>query len=185
MGRGASKVSTNNNLQGVEISEKLKQEKFKEPLKVINKLVGEYNTNLTEIGVGAEKAAGDVDITGNKMRINSGDVAIAVHEFAHTLANSNAQKYGLQDNKEFWKEIDSVKRAYHNDVDKNQDTKRWISHYEHSSRNKDEFLAEAFTQAKLKELGITTKLSQRKYGSDYTYSEQVLKIVDKYFKRRR
>jgi hypothetical protein len=42
-------------------------------------------------------------------------------------------------------------------------------------------MAEAFTMAKAKELGITLPDT---YGSDYTYADMVLKVINKYFKRK-
>lgn len=148
---------------------------------IIQKLASEYQTNLKTVTIGAKKAAGDVDITGNRMRLSDKHLDTAVHEFAHTLASSEADKTGLTDNKQFWKEISGVQRAYHRDVDSAQDSSRWISSYEHASRSKDEFMAEAFTQAKMHEMGL---IIPDKYGKDYTYSQQVLDIVDRYFRRR-
>lgn len=148
---------------------------------IIQKLASEYQTNLKTVTIGAKKAAGDVDITGNRMRLSDKHLDTAVHEFAHTLASSEADKTGLTDNKQFWKEISGVQRAYHRDVDSAQDSSRWISSYEHASRSKDEFMAEAFTQAKMHEMGLNIP---DKYGKDYTYSQQVLDIVDRYFRRR-
>lgn len=60
------------------------------------------------------------------------------------------------------------------------DTSKWISGYEHGSSSIDEFFAEAFTQAKMKELEIELP---SKYGSDFTYSNMVLAIVNKYLKK--
>ena len=147
---------------------------------IIEKLSNQYNTRLQRVTIGAEKAGGDVQISGAVMRLNSTQASVAIHEFAHTLANSNADKYKLTNDVEFWKEIKKVYRQYHKDVDKLQDSSRWISSYEHSSRKIDEFMAEAFTHAKLRELGIDVP---SRYGDDYTYSQKVLDIVDKYFKK--
>lgn len=154
--------------------------KFDQTRSLISSLSNEYTTRLEQVTVGAEKAAGDVDISGSRMRLNAKQISNAVHEFAHTLANSNADKYGLTNDKEFWKEIRKIYRAYHKDVDAAQDVSRWISSYEHSSRNLDEFMAEAFTHAKLAELGLEIP---SKYGKDFKYSRQVLATVNKYFKR--
>ena len=81
---------------------------------------------------------------------------------------------------DFWKEIKKIQREYHRDVDKTSDTSRWISSYEHSSRSVDEFFAEAFTQAKMSKLKLELP---PKYGADLTYSNKVLEVVDKYFKK--
>lgn len=152
----------------------------KEQEQIITRLTKEYNTRLQHVTVGAEKAAGTVDMSGATMNLSAKDIGTAVHEFAHTMANSAADKYGLTNDGEFWKEIKKIRRAYKKDVDAKQDISRWISGYEHGSKSIDEFFAEAFTQAKLNEMGI--KLPS-KYGSDFTYSKKVLATVDKYFKK--
>ena len=156
------------------------KDKFKSARTLIQDLSKQYNTRLEVVMTGAEKAAGDVDISGSRMRLNTSQETSVLHEFAHTLASSNADKYGLTNDEDFWKEIKKVYRAYHKDVDSDQDARRWISSYEHSSRNVDEFFAEAFAHAKAKELGIEIPA---KYGSDFTYSDKVLAIVKKYFGR--
>ena len=84
------------------------------------------------------------------------------------------------DDADFWKEIKAIKREYHKDVDKAVDPSRWISFYEHSNRSVDEFFAEAFTHAKMKQMGIPIP---DKYGIDFTYSNRVLTVTDKYFKK--
>lgn len=174
-------IPKNKNGTSISFDEKIIQDpKFGQSRSLISKLSNEYNTRLERVAVGAEKAAGDVDITGSRMRLNAKQVSTALHEFAHTLANTNAEKYGLTDDKAFWKEIRKIYRAYHKDVDAVQDVRRWISSYEHSSRNIDEFMAEAFTHAKLAELGLEIP---SKYGTDFTYSRQVLATINKYFKR--
>lgn len=187
MGRGKSGAGGGgssdklNNLKNIDIAENmLNNPKYEQPLAILNDLTEEYNTRLGAIKTGAEKAAGDVDMSGYTLRINTNDAAISIHEFAHTLANSSADKYGLTNDKDFWKEIRKVRNEYHRDVDRKQDSKRWISQYEHSSGSIDEFFADAFTHAKLKQMGLTTRQS---YGSDYTYSDKVLAITDKYFRK--
>ena len=179
----ASKIENLVNKDGVKIQfeDAIKNgDKYKTIRKLIQDLTKEYETRLETVGTGAERAAGDVNISGAKMRLNTSQEASALHEFAHTLASSNADKYGLTNDKEFWKEIRKVYREYHKDVDAAQDVKRWISSYEHSSRDIDEFMAEAFAHAKAREKGIAVP---SKYGNDYTYSQKVLQIIDKYFKR--
>ena len=156
------------------------QEKFKDSRKCITSLSQEYNTRLETVGTGAKNAGGDVDMSGASMRLSSAEPTTAIHEFAHTLANSSAEKYGLTNDSDFWKEIKKIRRAYHKDVDADGDTRRWISSYEHSSKSIDEFMAEAFTHAKAKELGYDLP---SKYGNDFKYSRQVLEIINKYFKK--
>ena len=143
---------------------------------LIEDLSSQYNTRLQRVGIGAEKAAGDVDVSGSRMRLSAKHDNTTIHEFAHTLANSKADKYGLTHDLDFWKEIKKIRRDYMKAVE--SDPSRWISTYEHSSRSIDEFMAEAFTHAKMHELGLPIP---SKYGSDFTYSQKVLDVIDKYF----
>ena len=165
---------------GKPISFKLNEAKFGSSIRILQSLANEYDTRLHEVTAGTVKAAGDVDISGRGMRLSSADVAVAIHEFAHTLANSDAEKYGLTNHGSFWKEIKSIQRAYKKATENATD--KWISSYEHSSRSADEFFAEAFAHAKMKQLGIPR---HRNYGNDYTYSNKVLDTVDKYFKKKK
>ena len=167
------------NQSNIEFDFKGKEEKFEQSKELILELESEYQTRLQKVTVGAEKAAGTVDMSGATLKkINSNAPEVALHEFAHTLADSSADKYGLTHDEEFWKEIRAIRNKYHRDVDQDQDTSRWISTYEHSNKSIDEFMCDAFTHAKAKELGLS--LSD-KYGNDYTYSDQVLDTVNKYF----
>lgn len=143
---------------------------------LIQALADEYNTRLERVTVGAKKAAGDVDISGSRMRLSDKHDYTIIHEFAHTLANSSADKYGLTNDQELWKEIKSIRRKYMKEVENVPN--RWISAYEHSGKSVDEFMAEAFTHAKMREMGLPIP---DKYGKDFTYSQQVLDTVNKYF----
>ena len=145
---------------------------------ILRSLVDEYRTRLQNVTIGAQKAAGDVDVSGARMRLSDKHAGTAFHEFAHTLANTNADKFGLTHDQAFWKEIKKIRREYMKDVE--NDPSRWISSYEHSGRSLDEFMCEAFAHAKMRERGIQPHKS---YGSDYTYSQRVLDTVDKYFRR--
>ena len=86
------------------------------------------------------------------------------HEFAHSLSQSR-EKTDI----EFWKEMRKLKREYEG----MRGTSIWfdmkISDY--ASKDVDEFLAEAFTQAKLSD-------------NPSVYSLKVLEVVDKYFKKK-
>ena len=154
-------------------------EKRQEQEDLIKNLSSQYDTRLKEVKGGAEHAAGDVDITGQIMRLSSSNVEAAIHEFAHTLANTNADKYGLTDDGDFWSEIRKIRTSYRKAV--KDDRQKQISTYADSQNILDEFMAEAFTMAKAKELGIALPDT---YGSDYTYADMVLKVINKYFKRK-
>ena len=145
---------------------------------ILMNLSGQYDTRLEKITGGADRAAGDVDITGQVMRLNSSKIPDAIHEFAHTLANSDADKYGLTDDKDFWNEIRKIRTSYRKAV--RDDWKKQISSYA-DSQSIDEFFAEAFTLAKAKELGVELPDT---YGNDYTFANMVLKVIDKYFKKK-
>lgn len=153
-------------------------EKFKESQQVIERLSKEYNTRLKQVTTGAKHAAGDVDITGEVMRLNTGKVSDAIHEFAHTLANTDADKYGLTNEQAFWKEVRKVRTEYRKAV--REDYSKTISSYADTGNILDEFMAEAFTQAKALQIGVDLP---EQYGKDLTYSGQVLNIIDKYFKK--
>lgn len=173
-----TKIAVNKNGYEIIYDWKGKEEKFAEQQRLINDLSNEYNTRLKLVTVGAEKSAGDVGMDGAIIRINTKDPSTSIHEFGHTLANTNADKYGLTNDEEFWKEIKKIRKEYMQEV--GDDTTRWISSYEHSSRDLNEFMCEAFTQAKLHELGLEIP---EKYGNDFTYSNRVLETVNKYFKK--
>lgn len=145
---------------------------------IIEKLAREYDTRLYEVKIGADKAAGTVDV-GGTMRLSAKKSEVPIHEFAHSIATYDMQKFGLTDYDEFWKEIKKLQRRYRKEV--GDDSSRWISAYENSKRNVDEFLAEGFTHAKMHEWGM--EIPER-YGN-LEVSKEVLKIVDKYFKKKR
>ena len=171
---------TNINGEIIQFDWKDKNQLREKQQEIISDLSKEYRTRLQKVTTGAKQSAGNVDMSGAVMRLSDSHVNTAVHEFAHTLANSAADKYGLTNDADFWKEIKKIQREYHRDVDKTSDTSRWISSYEHSSRSVDEFFAEAFTQAKMSKLKLELP---PKYGADLTYSNKVLEVVDKYFKK--
>lgn len=171
---------TNVNGEIIQFDWKDKNQLREKQQEIISDLSNEYRTRLQKVTTGAKQSAGNVDMSGAVMRLSDSHVNTAVHEFAHTLANSAADKYGLTNDADFWKEIKKIQREYHRDVDKTSDTSRWISSYEHSSRSVDEFFAEAFTQAKMSKLKLELP---PKYGADLTYSNKVLEVVNKYFKK--
>ena len=160
----------------IEYDFKGQDEKFGKSRKLIDKLSAEYNTHLENVTIGARHAAGAVDMSGTTMHLSSADPAVAIHEFAHSMANSKATQYGVTHDDDFWKEIKAVRRRYRKEA--GSDTDRWISSYEHSHKDVDEFFAEAFTQAKMHEMGLELP---GKYGTDTTYSQQVLEITNRYF----
>ena len=92
------------------------------------------------------------------------------HEFAHTLSSA-----GRKIDPEFWKEINRIKRAYVRELGqielgKSKYTKEDIFISGYARKNADEFMAEAFTQALLAE-------------NPSPFALEVLKVVDKYFKK--
>ena len=155
-------------------------EKRREQEDLIKNLSSQYDTRLKEVKGGAEHAAGDVDMTGQIMRLNSSNAGDALHEFAHTLANTTADKYGLTEDRDFWSEIRKIRTEYRKAVRANRD--KMITVYADSDNILDEFMAEAFTHAKAKELKIVLSDS---YGKDYTYSDQVLNVINKYFRKKK
>lgn len=154
-------------------------ERYEKSIEILKDLIMEYNTRLKEVTSGANRAAGDVDsFLGQTMRLNSIKPSVAVHEFAHSLATTEAEKYGFSHDAEFWKEIRKVNREYKKAV--YEDYNKTITAYANSG-GIDEFMAEAFAQAKCVEMGIPLT---DEYWNDYTYAFKVLEIIDKYFKKR-
>lgn len=153
-------------------------DKFKDARALILQLAAQYQTRLQTVIIGAEKAAGAVQVSGAVMKLNTPAVNTVLHEFGHTIAGYRANKLGLTKDDDFWKEIRTIRRKYMKDV--GDDVNRWISPYEHSSGDPDEFFAEAFAHAKMREMGVPIP---SQYGSDFTYSQQVLDTVEKYFGR--
>ena len=107
-------------------------------------------------------------------------VAVMTHEFAHTLSSSMQAH-----DEDFWKEIKKIKKKYASkltSIDKRyivlneltyaeaqaEKAKIMISEYAH--KNADEFLAEAFSMAKLSE-------------TPSPFAMEVLTVVDKYFRK--
>lgn len=152
-------------------------EKWSESVRIIKELTDQYDTRLSTVKIGSVNSAGSVDM-GGCMYLSSAKLEIAIHEFGHSVAIEALTKYGVEHDADFWKEIKSIKRAYRKDV--GVDTRRYISSYEHGTNSVDEFMCEAFTQAKLAEMGLPIPNT---YGNDLTYSQRVLETVDKYFKK--
>ena len=146
----------------------------------IENLTSEFDTKLKEVKTGAQHAAGSVEVSGTIMRVSTKSEADAAHEFAHSISIQNQTKFGLYDEKDFWKEIQKVRTEYRKAV--GDDTTKWISAYEHSSKDLDEFFAEAFTLAIMSEKGLEIP---DKYGNDLTYANEVLRIAKKYFGKKR
>lgn len=159
-------------------AEKLLAPKYDQTRNIINTLAREYETKLQEVRVGAHQAAGTTQISGTVINISSTAPDVAIHEFAHSISMENQTKFGLVNEADFWREIKAVQRAYRRDV--KDDTTRWISAYEHGTKGSDEFMAEAFTLIKAHQMGLPLP---PKYGNDPTYAQQVVDIIDRYFKR--
>lgn len=164
----------------ITFDEKLNGEKWDDAKEIISILSDEYETKLSEVRTGSSKSAGSVQISGTVMNLSDSHPFTVIHEFAHTISIENQTKFGLYSEGEFWKEIKKVQRAYKKAV--RDDSRFWISAYEHGSKGADEFLAEAFTQVEIVKLGYNLP---NKYGQDTTYSSQVVEIIKKYFGRKK
>ena len=146
---------------------------------LIKRLDSEYINHTTQVVRGAHQAGGTADL-GGAIHISNSDEATAIHEFAHQIASEYRTKVGLgrEQDTDFWKELRKVHRKYLRETE--SDPSRWISAYEHGTRDASEFMAEAFAQQKMSEYGIPLP---GKYGKNTTYSKQVLELIDKYYKR--
>ena len=143
----------------------------------IIELADKYNTRLIGITNEAAKKGlkGSVGLD-FKMNLSTTKMNTIVHEFAHSLSITKADKLGLTDDKDFWREIKKIRTQYNKAITKDKSKK--ISNY--SLESIDEFMAEAFTQAYLKN---TNELGWE-YGTDYEYADKVMEVIDKYFKKR-
>ena len=144
---------------------------------LIKNLVNEYNSyvqSVTRGGIGEN----DVDIVG-VMRVNALNTETIMHEFAHTLAQSMRVKAEIADEaeKEFLEEAKKVRREY--TAAWHKDSKEEISVYARESL--EEFIAEAFSHAKMRELGYETARGYKDNESEY--SKAILELADKYFKK--
>ena len=107
------------------------------------------------------------------------NISDLTHEFAHTITASKGGDEG------FWKEIKSIKNRYNRELTKIEkanivdktlsyeesiDKKKEIFISEYANKSVDEFMAEAFSEAKLS-------------SNPSPYSKQVLDVVNKYFKK--
>ena len=101
--------------------------------------------------------------TGNMPRIGgrSIDVYSTTHEFAHTLSSGVTSRLYGKDT-DFWDEIEDIYKDY------KKNGNGILGKY--ASSNQDEFLAEAFADAKLG-------------ARPSKWSEETLAIIDKYFKK--
>lgn len=164
----------------------------------INKLQLEYNSKLQSVEKtsalqGKSLELGHVDNYGTKMYLTGAvknSLTTIEHEFAHTLAENRKDKL-LNINEDFWKEIQKVKNKYIKELRnieyKNlkdeitgkeaMNLKRKIniagdddSMNNYALTNLDEFMAVSFEYYKN---GLT----------ESKYAEDVVKIINKYFKR--
>ena len=157
----------------IQFADGIKQEEL------IKRLDSEYINHTTQVLHGAHQAGGTANL-GGAIRISNSDEATAIHEFAHQIASAYRTKVGLgrEQDAEFWKDLKKIHRKYLRETE--GDPSRWISTYEHGTRDVSEFMAEAFAQQKMLEYGIPLP---SKYGKDTTYSKQVLELIDKHYKR--
>lgn len=113
----------------------------------------------------------------SKVDFENLNIATLTHEFAHVITNSKiTDRFSTDANaKKFWSAMQNVKNEYVNEMlsmNKNQDfdglDKIYLGQY--ASTNLDEFLAEGFTEYKLK-----TNPSK--------YAVKIGELVDKHFKK--
>ena len=157
----------------------MSEEKWSETRRILTDLAQEYNTRLTAVSrvTDFRRNAGSVGLAGD-LEIGSRKPEVAFHEFAHSITQNNLVKYDLGDDADadFWKEIKKIRTKYKKAVSRGE--AKSITGY--ANENVDEFFAEAFAHAKMRELGYENPLG---FGTDFTYSQQVLDTVNKYFKK--
>lgn len=147
---------------------------------IINRLNDEYENHTVKVVSGAHKAGGSADL-GGTIRISNNAPYTAIHEFAHEIASEYRTKVGLgfPQDQDFWKEVKKVHKKYLRETE--GDPTKWVSTYEHGTRDVSEFMAEAFAQQKLLEYGMPLP---DKYSDDTTYSRQILELINKYYRRK-
>jgi hypothetical protein len=168
---------------GDERRNKRNAERIDSAKQLLTNLSNEYNTELTSVKLASKGSGtkGDVDFTG-VMELSNLSPTTTIHEFAHSIAISKKVQYGLTDEKvkEFFEELKKIRKQYTAAWQKGQ-TKE-ISTY--ARKDIDEFFAEAFMHAKIKQLNIELPKSEAwALGDDYTYSDKVIELVDKFFKK--
>jgi hypothetical protein len=105
------------------------------------------------------------------------DLATITHEYGHLISSKNEllfSKYKVLEN--YWNEMEMLRNRYKNDVINLRNASNYnelsdIYLGDNASTNVDEFVAEGFTEYKLK-----TKPSR--------YALEIGRIIDKYFKKR-
>ena len=188
----------------IDISEAGKlTDEAKEQVAAIDKLLDEYNSTMVDYrlvkGGFYDKDGGQcymkdgksavsvktstIKRNGSQDRLNLGDnshLMTTYHEFAHSLSQSRENT-----DPDFWKDVKKVRTQYRKEikgidkaelVDHTMNTseaiaaKKKIFISDYAEKDIDEFLADAFAQAKLS-------------SNPSPYAEEVLKTVDKYFKK--
>lgn len=165
--------------QEIIFDDNMSEEKWSETRRILTDLAQEYNTRLTAVSrvTDSRRNAGSVGLTGD-LEIGSRKPEVAFHEFAHSITQNNLVKYDLGDDTDadFWKEIKKIRTKYRKAVGRGE--AKTITGY--ANENVDEFFAEAFAHAKMRELGYENPLG---FGTDFVYSQQVLDTANKYFKK--
>lgn len=171
----------------VDVSKAKYPEAAKESLKHLETLVNEYDSTISSYQVG-EALTGTVTEGGSAYMLNGktsvtvlnkgmrvmkandpmglGDkqpLGVTYHEFAHTLSQSREKM-----TPDFWKEMRKLYKEYRSQINNPDWPNLKISSY--ANTDVDEFMAEAFTQAKLKD-------------NPSEYALKALEIIDKYFKK--
>lgn len=121
---------------------------------------GAYTLNQKTSILVQEKAFKIIKATDDLRLGDKQYLGITYHEFAHSLSQSREKV-----DPEFWKEMRKLKKEYTSELRFGEEK---ISTY--AMHDVDEFMAEAFTQAKLSD-------------NPSEYSIRALEIIDKYFKR--
>jgi len=132
-----------------------------------------HKTDLTERTI--ERVSKDIYgfkryATKSKVDKDKSDLATLTHEFGHVIAVDNkAQIAKYPELQNFWFEFDLIRDFYYKEVN-NPDKIANIFLGQYANKNKNEFLAEAFTEYKLS-------------SSPSPYALEIGKLIDRYFKK--
>jgi hypothetical protein len=113
-----------------------------------------------------------------KSKVDSENVEISTltHEFAHVIAIESAGNYSKYPQVAmFWKELKSLMTKYRKDVKAKVSTNDWVGLDQiflgdYANTNRNEFMAEGFTEYKLS-------------SNPSKYAIEIGKLIDKYFKK--
>jgi len=133
---------------------------------------GDKNDSHRIMTLSREKELFKKGVLRNKSKVDDDNLKISslTHEFAHFVTITDKSKFGYKKDKDFFKELSFIKKEYNKDLKDNRDEFFNLFLGEYANTNLDEFLAEGFTEYKLK-------------SNPSKYALKIGKLFDKYYKK--